>query len=273
MSKRTEQSIKSKLKNISKELNTPFNSLLETLFLERILVRIGKSKYADKLIFKGGMCLAQFIKLGRETKDIDFLLTQYDGSIETVKKVFTEVAAIDAGDDFTFSLLSVFELSIEHKKYPGYRISLQGELGQIKNRISIDIGFGDVVTPGYVKVDLMKTKKHLFEDSVSLKSYPPEYIFSEKYEAILHHGVLNSRMKDYYDCYRIIQESVLNETKLKQALIETTSNRGTKLTLISGDTEVFEKMWKNFIKGVKVKKLDLKEIILTINTVIKRIIS
>lgn len=31
--------------------------------------------YKKHLIFKGGMCLAQFISLGRETKDIDFLLT------------------------------------------------------------------------------------------------------------------------------------------------------------------------------------------------------
>ena len=73
--KSTEQRIKAKLKNISKEQEIPFNSLLETLLLERFLVRIGKSNYKEKLIFKGGMCLAQFIKLDRETKDIDFLFT------------------------------------------------------------------------------------------------------------------------------------------------------------------------------------------------------
>ena len=75
MSKATEQSVKHKLKNISKALKIPFNPLLDTLFLERFLVRIEKSAYSDKLVFKGGMCLAQFLNLGRETKDIDFLLT------------------------------------------------------------------------------------------------------------------------------------------------------------------------------------------------------
>ena len=35
MSKSVEQSIKHKLKDISKRLNIPFNSLLEMLFLER----------------------------------------------------------------------------------------------------------------------------------------------------------------------------------------------------------------------------------------------
>ena len=52
MSKSTEQSIKHKLKDISKRLNIPFNTLLEMLFLERFLVRVMKSSYADKLILK-----------------------------------------------------------------------------------------------------------------------------------------------------------------------------------------------------------------------------
>lgn len=124
MSKSTEQSIKQKLKNISEEQQIPFNSLLETLLLERFLVRIGKSNSRDKLIFKGGMCLAQFIDLGRETRDIDFLLTHIQGSIPDIEKVINEIAAIDVGDDFVFSMAKVSELSIEHKKYPGYRISL-----------------------------------------------------------------------------------------------------------------------------------------------------
>ena len=157
MSKSREQSIKQKLKNISKNVKIPFNSLLETLLLERFLVRIGKSIYVDKLIFKGGMCLAQFIELGRETRDIDFLLTQLKGSIEEIENIIKEIASLDIGDDFVFTLIHVSELSIEHKKYPGYRISLQGELGQIKNRISIDIGAGDVVRPRLLEVELMKS--------------------------------------------------------------------------------------------------------------------
>jgi len=52
MSKAIEQGIKEKLKVISKKESLPFNQLLETLFLERFLVRIGKSKYNENLIFK-----------------------------------------------------------------------------------------------------------------------------------------------------------------------------------------------------------------------------
>ena len=49
MSKSTEQSIKHKLKDISKNLGIPFNSLLEMLFLERFLVRIQKNQYNNLL--------------------------------------------------------------------------------------------------------------------------------------------------------------------------------------------------------------------------------
>jgi predicted nucleotidyltransferase component of viral defense system len=253
-------------------MKIPFNSLLDTLILERFLVRIGKSKYVDKLIFKGGMCLAQFIELNRETRDIDFLLTELKGSIEGIENIIKEIAALDIGDDFIFTLMQVSELSIEHKKYPGYRIYLQGELGQIKNRISIDIGVGDIVRPKFLEVELMRSKEPLFEDNINLQAYPPEYIFSEKLEAILHHGDLGSRMKDFYDCYRMIQENILDEVLLRDALVETTANRGTKLTLVSEELDVFSGLWQNFLKGNQLDNINMKDVVDTINFLLKKLI-
>ncbi|MDB2426174.1 nucleotidyl transferase AbiEii/AbiGii toxin family protein, partial [bacterium] len=226
MSKATEQSVKSTLKSISKELNRPFNSLLDTLFLERILARIGNSTYSDKLIFKGGMCLAQYIELKRVTKDIDFLLVQIKDKQLKVEKMMNEIVSIDLEDGFVFSQVVVSELSLKHKKYPGYRISVIGQLSQIKNKVVIDIGVGDVVRPKIIEVELMKSKKSLFESSIKLSSYPAEYIFAEKLEAIIYLGEINSRMKDFYDCYQMIQEGALNENHVLEALNSTMNNRG-----------------------------------------------
>lgn len=269
MNKATEQSIKQKLKNISKETKVPFNNLLDTLFLERFLVRISKSKYAENLIFKGGMCLAQMIDLGRETKDIDFLLTKIKGNLETIKNIVEEISATDIEDGFLFSSIEVSELSIEHKKYPGFRILVQGKLGQIKNRVSIDIGVGDVVRPKALDVELMNSRGPIFEDSINLKSYPPEYIFSEKLEAILYLGDLNSRMKDFYDCYCLIQEGVLDKKKLKIAIKETFENRGTEFSLISEPTESFTLKWNSFSRKNRVEGLKLETVISEINKFIK----
>ena len=268
MSKATEQRIKHNLRNISKALNVPFNLLLDRLFIERFLVRIGKSTYANKLILKGGICLAQIIDLGRETKDMDFLLTRMKASLKTVRKIIEEIASIDIGDDFIFSKLEVSQLPIQHKKHPGYRLSLQGALGQIRNKISIDIGVGDVVYPKSLEIKLMKFKEPLFEESVSLDSYTPEYIFSEKFESILYLGDSNSRMKDFYDCYRLIEANVLNGNLLNKALHETMKNRGTKMQPIHIDSESLESRWKSFLKKNKVNNLDLNIVISKINAFI-----
>jgi predicted nucleotidyltransferase component of viral defense system len=272
MSKSREQSIKQKLKDISQQEKISFNRLLDNLFLERFLSRIAFSTYKEQLIFKGGMCLAQFIDLGRETRDIDFLLTKITSTKETISKAIQEIIAIDVGDDFIFLFQNISQLSLEHKKYPGFRILLEGQLGQIKNKVSIDIGVGDVVRPRYIDVELMKSKISLFEEKISLYSYPPEYIFSEKFEAILHHAELNSRMKDYYDCYRMVIENVLDEKQLGESLRETTSNRGTPLTLIPEDTSAFENLWKGFLKKNKIEDLDLSSAVKVINLKIKMII-
>lgn len=265
MSKSTEQRIKQKLKSISKESKVPFNSLLDTLFLERFLVRIGKSQYADQLIFKGGMCLAQIIELGRETRDIDFLLTQVKGNLETVKNLIEEIASIKVDDDFDFSKVEIGELSIEHKKYPGYRVSVQGSLGQIRNKVSIDIGVGDVVRPKALNIELMNSNGPLFEDTINLKAYPPEYIFSEKLEAILHLGEVNSRMKDFYDCYRLIEENVLDEKRLKKAIQETLKNRGTEFALIPAPSEALKTRWGGFVRKNKNIDIELEDINFMIN--------
>lgn len=269
MSKATEQRVKQKLKTISKDSKVPFNSLLDTLFLERFLVRISKSQYADKLIFKGGMCLAQIIKLGRETKDIDFLLTTVKANLQSTKKIMKEIAAIKINDNFVFTHVSVEELSIEHKKYPGYRVSIQGSLGQIKNKITIDIGIGDVVRPKALDVELINSNGPLFEETISLIAYPPEYIFSEKLEAILYLGDINSRMKDFYDCYRMIEVGVLDKKQLKQALEETLKNRQTTLNQIPTPSKAMNTKWQAFIKKNKIDSLDLSTVVLQINNFLK----
>ncbi|MDE0119859.1 MAG: nucleotidyl transferase AbiEii/AbiGii toxin family protein [Bdellovibrionales bacterium] len=268
MSKSTEQSIKHKLKDISKRLNTPFNTLLEMLFLERFLVRIGKSVYADKLIFKGGMCLAQFLDLGRKTKDIDFLFTQVKNNIEKIKKTMEGIASINTGDNFIFSQVEVNQLPFEHKQYPSYRVYIQGQLGQIKNKVSIDVGGGDVFVSKPLEIKLMTAKEPLFEKSVKLRSYTPEYIFSEKLEAILQLGETNSRMKDFYDCYRLIEESIMDKNLLKTAIHKTMKHRNTKLKMIPQPNEQLKIRWESFLRRNKISDLKLSAIISKINKMI-----
>lgn len=271
MNKAIEQSVKEKLKLIEKESGIKFNRLLDTLFLERILVRISKSNYKEKLIFKGGMCLNQFLELGRGTKDIDFLLRELTSNEKILKTVFDEIVGLDVKDGFQFDPVEVSQLSLENKKYPGFRLTILGHLGQVKNKSTIDIGVGDVVRASLLDVELMKGKKPFFEESVELHAYPPEYIFSEKYEAIIYLDEINGRMKDYYDCFKLIEENILNAPELKQAISDTFTTRGTELGPIPNEVvSALGARWDNFLSKEKISKIEFQNVVERINDFLKK---
>lgn len=271
MNKAIEQSVKEKLKLIEKESGIKFNRLLDTLFLERILVRISKSNYKEKLIFKGGMCLNQFLELGRGTKDIDFLLRELTSNEKNLKTVFDEIVGLDVKDGFQFDPVEVSQLSLENKKYPGFRLTILGHLGQVKNKSTIDIGVGDVVRASLLDVELMKGKKPFFEESVELHAYPPEYIFSEKYEAIIYLDEINGRMKDYYDCFKLIEENILNAPELKQAISDTFTTRGTELGPIPSEVvSALGARWDNFLSKEKISKIEFQNVVERINDFLKK---
>jgi predicted nucleotidyltransferase component of viral defense system len=271
MSKAIEQSVKEKLKLIEKESGIKFNRLLDTLFLERILVRISKSKYKKKLIFKGGMCLNQFLELGRGTKDIDFLLRELTSNEKNLRAVFDEIVGLDVKDGFQFEPVEVSQLSLENKKYPGFRLTILGYLGQVKNKSTIDIGVGDVVRASLLDIELMKGKKPFFEESVELHAYPPEYIFSEKYEAIIYFDEINGRMKDYYDCFKLIEKNILNAPELKQAISDTFTTRGTELGPIPNEVvSALRTRWDNFLSKEKISKIEFQNVVERINDFLKK---
>ena len=67
-----EKSLRNRIKNIAIEKNISPISLWQNLVLERFLIRIAKSKYADSFVLKGGILLSKLIEIGRETKVLDF---------------------------------------------------------------------------------------------------------------------------------------------------------------------------------------------------------
>jgi len=271
MSKAIEQSVKEKLKNISKKEGIPFQIILETLFLERFMVRLATSSYNKNFIFKGGMCLDQYLEMGRETRDIDFLMQKIESNADKVQKIFEEVASLKLNDGLEFKDIKIDILSIEHKKYPGYRIGITGRLGQIKQVISVDIGVGDVVRPKFIEVELLQDKGPIFEASIMLNAYPPEYIFAEKLEAIIHLGESNGRMKDFFDCMQIIREPSISKDEFKEAIEATFSNRKTKISLIPDYADQLSTRWAGFVRKNKILDIDIKEVIFMINKFLREI--
>jgi hypothetical protein len=153
-----------------------------------------------------------------------------------------------------------------------------GNLGNIRQHLQIDIGFGDVVTPEAVLIDY----PIILEDfeSPNIFAYTMEAVIAEKLHAIIVLAQLNSRMKDFYDIYIIIQSLQFNNETLKLAIIQTFENRNTALNL---DSMVFtedfyqnqqrQSMWYAYLKKINATPITFEEVMQNIKSLVDEIFS
>lgn len=250
-----EDALKERIKFIAKEKNKTFQDVWKQLLLERFLSRVSISPHQDKFIFKGGLLLAQYLDIGRETMDVDFLMTKIKNEAEAIQEIINEITSNhEIKDGFIFTFDSIEELSQPHMDYTGFRINLNGQFEKMKDIIQLDIGFGDVVIPDKELFNPFLYKgKPIFEGEITLMVYPVEAIFAEKLETIISKGSINSRMKDYHDVILMIREKdLLDNEKLKISLEKTFRNRGTKLNLpIEFDADgviSLQKQWSSHLR-------------------------
>lgn len=110
--------------------------------------------------------------------------------------------------------------------YKGARIKFVGFLNRSRIPMQIDVGFGDVVYP---KPEVVDYPVILDFPKPHLKGYSAESVVSEKFEAMVKLGLLNSRMKDFYDIWLMIRQFDFNEAQLAEALRRTFTRRKTLL--------------------------------------------
>lgn len=280
MSKSIEQSVKERVKTISKEQGRPFNELWQEILLERWLARLAKSKHKENFIFKGAMCLRRYIEMQRVTRDLDFLVSDLDASREEIERRLVEVALIDLNDGFTFEGLDIGLLDHTHMKYPGCLVSVVAKLGSTKTKLSIDIGVGDSVKPTELTVALLSTDKApIFEKEIHLWAYPVETIFSQKLETAFSRADQNSRMKDYHDMLVLVRSGKLKQAKVKAAIGDTFKNRDTEFNkkgIPKSQAMSLQNYWSSYLKSLpsesqKVLGFELKSIINEINQYLKQI--
>ena len=97
------QAVKDKLRNISREKNIDFNSVMRFYMYDRFVERLSKSKYKDNFILKGGFYLSKLFGLdNRSTMDIDTAIRKTNLSLENVIKMITEIINIDLYDNVKF---------------------------------------------------------------------------------------------------------------------------------------------------------------------------
>jgi len=222
----TPEQIKGRIKSVAKQNNADARTLMRIYMMERFLERLAQSEYRDNFIIKGGILVTAMIGVAhRSTMDIDTSMKNLNLSAEDALRVVNQVKDIDLDDGVSFEVKDVSNI-MDEMEYPGIRVTMNANVGKLITPLKIDISTGDVITPRAIEFNY----DLLLEDrSISLWSYNLETILAEKLQTVLARGILNTRMRDFYDIRMLLDtyEDKVNKAVLKDAFAATCKKRET----------------------------------------------
>lgn len=268
-------SVRARLLNLMKDSKKSYMYLLARYFNERLLYRVSISEYRNNFILKGGSLMYALDGLNaRPTIDIDFMGNHISRERDSLKKSIEIILNIECHKDgviFDAKNISVEDIAID-KKYPGSRFSFDAKMDTIVHKMSIDIGFGDVITPAPQTLDFPLLISDL--PSININAYSLETVIAEKFHAMIDRDLANSRMKDFFDCYQILTNKSIDETTLRDAIIKTFSNRNLN---VNPDLKLFtsefiedakmQSRWRTFLRKINWENdLDFEEVLQMIKT-------
>jgi hypothetical protein len=188
---------------------------------ERFLARLANSRFAERLVLKGGMLLAA-LDARRATRDADMLARGIDNDMENLRNVVSEIAAIELTDGVVFDVERISLVTIrEDAKYEGIRVVVPATLGGAVLKLRLDLSFGDPVDPQRIDYPTL-----LDDEVIPLLGYPLENVIAEKAEAMMALGDANTRDRDYGDVYLLSGTYALDRDPVWNALLATAKHRG-----------------------------------------------
>lgn len=263
------KSVKTRLLNLMNESGYKYMYLLARYFKERLLYRVSVSQYKDNFVLKGGSLLYALNGLeSRPTIDIDFMAERINRDRESLTDVFREILSIACDEDgvtFDIESLKTEPITVD-KKYPGTRFLVTAHMDTIVHPMSMDVGFGDIITPCPEAVDYPLLLQDI--PSINIQAYSLETVIAEKFHAMIDRDIFNSRMKDFFDCYQILNTRNLRDDVLYEAIKATFENRHLEhkynLQLFTEDFAVDTsrlQQWKLFLKKIQWKNdIDFKDV-------------
>ena len=245
------KSLMDKSRNIAKENNITVNEVLQSYMFERILERLSISKYKNNFILKGGLLLSSIMGIDlRTTMDMDTCVKGIDLTDENIYSILQEILNENVNDNISFTIKNSKPIR-EEDMYGGLKYNLIANYENIKVDLSIDIATGDLITPSEIEYNY----KMMFEDRcLKIMAYNVETIIAEKFQTVIDRGILNSRMKDYYDLYYLFSNEKISKDNLKLAILKTFNNRNTDINKIEEtireieSSEFVKELWANYSK-------------------------
>jgi hypothetical protein len=224
------ESIRARLLNVARARGEEFQTLLTRYGIERLLYRLGHSSENDRFVLKGAVMF--YVWEGgahRPTRDVAFLGLG-DSSPEALITAFRRVCATAVDPDgLTFDAETVRAAPIrEENEYGGVRVTLTAMLSVARIPLQIDVGFGDAVTP---RAETVTFPTLLDLPAPVVHAYPAESLIAEKYQAMVALGIANTRMKDFYDVYKLSDTHMFDGATLAMAIAATFARRHTPLPI------------------------------------------
>ena len=220
------QSVHDRLLNQAREADRSFNELLLYYGIERFLYRLAQTGHVDGFALKGALLLhVQDPDLARSTRDIDVLDLRRRNK-EQIREVVRDAMLVEVSDDgmeYNPESIEISEIRPE-AEYQGLRITFRGYLGTARVPMQIDVGTGDVLEPEPVRIEYPELLSY---GRPRLLGYPLESVIAEKFEAMVDLGTVNTRMKDFYDVWRLSKHQRFEGSRLSAALKATFERRGT----------------------------------------------
>jgi len=251
-------SVHDRLLNQARDTGRPFNELLQYYGIERFLYRLAQTEHAQHFILKGALLLrAVGSAETRPTRDID-LLGQGSPTEERLRNIVHEAMEADVPEDgMTYDVDTLESTGIaETAEYNGVRLTFRGFLGTARVPMQIDIGFGDPVVPGPTRITYPQLLDY---GSPRLLGYTIESVVAEKYQAMVNLELANTRMKDFYDVWMLIQRHSFQEQTLAEAIAATFERRKTPipgerppaLTDAFFDSDPKRRQWRAFLRTIR----------------------
>lgn len=198
-----------------------FYTLIWRYFYER---KCNEPESKDKKSVQGKECIStSHIAELYVRKVFRTTVKNYPISADSLTKAISEICNIEIPDDVVFSFSGIEPIR-DDDMYGGYRVLLKATYDTIVTPLSIDITTGDAITPH----EVLYLYKMIFEKSaIGVWAYNLETVLAEKVETILNRGELNTRPRDFYDVYILVNTQKFDGAIFAEALKETVNHRNT----------------------------------------------
>ena len=172
---------------------------------------------------------------------------------DDVEKVFNEILNINIDDGVSFKIISIKDIRLEDE-YGGFKLNILSMLDNNKTYVTVELTTGDVITPKEIKYNY----NSIFDNKkIPIMSYTLETILAEKFHTIVTRGLLNTRLKDFYDIYILINIKMdeIDTYNLIKAIKNTFDRRKTNFDIekfnevikdLSNDNNM-NNLWNNYI--------------------------